>query len=96
MRCDIGVVIVTYNRLNKLKRTLSSYSSQKLLPKYILVVNNASTDGTDAFLSEWKLQNNQHDIVAKYVINLSENRGGSGGFYIGQEKQSVWMPTGLC
>ncbi|MCI6222725.1 MAG: glycosyltransferase [Succiniclasticum sp.] len=86
MRCDIGVVIVTYNRLNKLKRTLSSYSSQKLLPKYILVVNNASTDGTDAFLSEWKLQNNQHDIVAKYVINLSENRGGSGGFYIGQEK----------
>lgn len=96
MRCDIGVVIVTYNRLNKLKRTLSSYSSQKLLPKYILVVNNASTDGTDAFLSEWKLQNNQHDIVAKYVINLSENREEVAAFTLGRKKQSVWMPTGLC
>lgn len=83
MYCDIGVVIVTYNRLNKLKKTLSCYLSQKLIPKYILVVNNASTDGTDMYLSEWK---SQKDIVTKYIINLPENKGGSGGFYAGQKE----------
>ena len=42
----IGVVLVTYNRLEKLKIALKSYEEQTVLPKYILVVNNNSNDGT--------------------------------------------------
>ena len=53
-KSDIGCVIVTFNRLEKLKKTLNIYARQSLLPLYLIVVNNASTDGTDKYLEEWK------------------------------------------
>lgn len=49
-----GVVVVTYNRLEKLKNALCCYEEQTLLPGYVIVVNNASTDGTADFLEEWQ------------------------------------------
>ncbi len=77
---NIGVVVVTFNRLEKLKLALKSYEEQRLLPKYILVVNNNSNDGTKEYLEEWKKDKKPFD---KIVINLSKNTGGSGGFYEG-------------
>lgn len=50
----IGVVVVTYNRLEKLKNALMCYEEQSLRPGYVIVVNNASTDGTGEFLEEWQ------------------------------------------
>ena len=79
----IGVVIVTFNRLPKLIKTLKAYSEQTLFPKYIIVVNNASSDNTDSFLAEWM---QRKESFCKYVINLPKNVGGSGGFYAGQKK----------
>ena len=76
----IGVVIVTYNRLDKLKLALESYEKQVLKPKYILVVNNNSTDGTYDFLEKWKEDRSE---IEKRVVNLAQNTGGSGGFYEG-------------
>lgn len=70
---NIFAVVVTYNRLSLLKKTLSSLKSQTLTINTILVVNNGSTDGT----KEWL--NSQTEI---YVIN-QENLGGSGGFWRG-------------
>lgn len=78
----IGTVIVTYNRLEKLKIALASYERQSLLPDYIMVINNASNDGTLNWLMEWK---KKKTIFPKYVINLHHNLGGSGGFYFGQK-----------
>lgn len=49
-----GVVVVTYNRLEKLKNALMCYEEQSLRPGYVIVVNNASTDGTGEFLEEWQ------------------------------------------
>ena len=83
MISDICVVIVTYNRLDKLKKALASYSAQKLLPKYIVVVNNASTDETGAFLEAWQ---KRPEGFQKIIITTEENLGGSGGFYLGQKK----------
>lgn len=80
---EIGVLLVTYNRLEKLKIALERYENQTVLPKYILVVNNSSTDGTKEFLNSWK---NKKCTTEKYVINTNENIGGSGGFYTGFEK----------
>lgn len=77
---QIGVVIVTYNRLEKLKIALASYEKQTLKPKYILVVNNNSTDGTKEYLEQWK---NKKNGIEKYLVNLDKNTGGSGGFYEG-------------
>ena len=88
----IGTVIVTYNRLDKLKTTLGLFDKQTSLPSYILVVDNASTDGTSEYLGEWK------SITADYekiVLNSKTNTGGSGGFYMGLEaatkKKADWI-----
>lgn len=78
----IGVVIVTYNRLDKLKTALAAYERQTMKPKYVLVVNNCSTDKTGEFLDHWKAQETSFD---KIVLSLSSNTGGSGGFYVGLE-----------
>ena len=83
MTSNICAVIVTYNRLDKLKKTLACYSNQKLLPKYVIVVNNASTDGTEDFLAEWEMKQEE---FSKIIITSKENMGGSGGFYLGQQK----------
>ncbi|MFI3236465.1 MAG: glycosyltransferase [Lachnospiraceae bacterium] len=79
----IAAVIVTYNRLEDLKRALSSYSKQLLKPEYLIVVNNASTDGTKKYLQEWETV---LEGYKKIVITMDENTGGSGGFYRGMQE----------
>lgn len=91
----IGVVLVTYNRIEKLKKALKSYEDQIKKPEYIIIINNASTDQTKFFLQDWEGQNAQYK---KYVINLPQNTGGSGGFYVGLEMamnlDSDWVWVG--
>ena len=84
MQANIGVVIVTFNRLEKLKKTLTCFKEQDLSPKYVLVVNNNSSDGTKEFLETWKKDDNCQ--FKKMVIHEKENLGGSGGFHVGLEK----------
>lgn len=79
----IGVVIVTYNRIDLLKKALGSVSSQTYLCKYVIVVNNNSNDGTSEYLEKWK---NEISFFDKYIISLNENIGGSGGYYEGMKK----------
>ncbi|SMP05455.1 glycosyltransferase [Shimia sagamensis] len=67
-------VVVTFNRLEKLKQTVARLlesPTQDL--EGVLVVNNASTDGTDVWLAQ---QTDPRLIVA----HMTENRGGAGGF----------------
>lgn len=78
-----GVVLVTYNRLDKLKIALESYEKQEYLPKFMIVVNNASTDGTTEYLEDWLQKRSK---IQKKVIHLEKNTGGSGGFYEGLKK----------
>lgn len=73
----IGVVLVTFNRLDKLKIALDSYAKQTVLPDYIVVIDNASTDETPNFLKHWLNRDEKFD---KKVIPTSSNLGGSGGF----------------
>lgn len=78
----IGVVLVTYNRLEKLKIALSSFDQQFQTPAYMIVVDNASTDGTAELLAQWTKQPSSYP---RTVITKQENTGGSGGFYTGLE-----------
>lgn len=90
----IGVVIVTYNRLDKLKTALQSYETQTFLPSYILVVDNNSTDGTRDYLQKWKLSPTR---IEHKIISLPVNSGGSGGFHTGisaakaMETDWIWV-----
>ena len=69
----ITAVVVTYCRLELVKKTISALRNQLYKLDSIIVVDNNSTDGT----SEWL--DSQNDLV---VIH-QENIGGSGGFYRG-------------
>ena len=72
---EVTAVIVTYNRKQLLKRCLDALCSQDVLPDMIVVIDNASTDGTDELFSghtEWQ--------CAIDHIRLDGNRGGAGGF----------------
>lgn len=89
---SLGVVIVTFNRLEKLKKTLKCYEDQTYRPSYIIVVNNNSMDGTKEYLEKWKMEGL---LSNKIVINLDKNKGGSGGFSVALKKaielNSKWI-----
>lgn len=72
---NIIAVVVTYNRLELLKRNISCLRLNKPIDT-IIVVNNGSTDGTGQWLA------GQAGLV---VVN-QDNVGGSGGFYTGIQK----------
>lgn len=65
-------IIVTYNRLQLLRRCLSSIKNQTVPPSKIIVINNASTDGTEEYL----IENNIHHIT-------QGNVGSAGGWNAG-------------
>lgn len=76
----IVAVIVTYNRMNKLKQALKCYESQKEKFNHLIIVNNASTDGTKEFLDDWISKVHSFGVT---IINNKENLGGAGGFAVG-------------
>ena len=78
----IAVVVVTYNRLDKIKRALSAYEQQKTHFDDLIVVDNKSTDGTREFLSEWR---GQSGVSQRHVILMDQNMGSSAGFHDGCE-----------
>jgi GT2 family glycosyltransferase len=71
-------VVVTRNRREALCRCLDAVDSQEVAPDRILVVDNASTDGTQALVRE---RYPHVDLVA-----LAVNEGGAGGFHEGVKR----------
>lgn len=71
----ITAVVVTFNRLELLRKGIQCLRANKGLTE-IIVVNNGSTDGTREWLGQ------QEGLC---VVN-QENVGGSGGFYTGIQK----------
>lgn len=69
----ITAVVVTYNRLQLLKRTIECLRKQTIKLDNIIVVNNGSNDGT----LEWLDTQNDLQVITQ------DNVGGSGGFYKG-------------
>lgn len=87
--CRIGVVIVTYNRKEKLRKAIQCYEEQEYKPRFIVVVDNNSTDGTKEFLLDWS---KNKGIIDKKAIYLKKNSGGSGGYFEGL-KVAQMMPA---
>lgn len=90
---NVHVVVVTYNRRALLETCLLALARQTLRPKRIFVLDNASTDGTAQWLSQWLPKN----LPNGELIALDENSGGAGGFSFGLQKALseegdwVWM-----
>lgn len=81
----VAAVIVTYNRLNKLKKALRSIESQTFQPSLTIVVDNSSNDGTADYLRQYSLDRNCNNRVVK-ILSLKDNIGGAGGFSEGLEE----------
>ena len=72
---NIAAVVVTFNRLNLLKKCIDGIRNQSYKYFDVIIVNNGSSDGTEEWL------NSQKGI---FLIN-QENKGGAGGFYTGMK-----------
>lgn len=69
----IAVVVVTFNRIQLLKRLIEKLYLQTRRVNEIIVVDNGSTDGTQDWLA------NQDNIISVF----QNNTGSAGGFYTG-------------
>lgn len=75
MSDTICAVVVTRNRKGTLRECLHALNAQLRKPDHIIVVDNASTDGTPEMLKD--------EYPEVEVLKLDRNEGGAGGFYWG-------------
>ena len=88
----VVAIVVTYNRKKLLKENIEALLNQSFSQFDIMIIDNASTDGTYEYISD--LARNQGKV--KYY-NTGENLGGAGGFSLGIKKacekgyEKVWI-----
>jgi len=86
----IIIVVVTYNRKYLLRRSIRSLLAQSRLPDSVIVVDNASTDGTEEMIRK---EFPDHPLLS--YLKLGSNLGGAGGFHYGAklavEKGADWV-----
>lgn len=75
---SVCAVVVTHNRRESLGRCLDAVLHQRRRPDRILVVDNASTDGTRTLLAQ--------SYAEAEVLALPVNAGGAGGFHEGMKR----------
>ena len=76
----VAAVVVTFNRLDKLKKGIAAIRASDRRPDTIVVVDNASTDGTGDYLASIASDPDIH------IMSLTTNTGGAGGFAAGMER----------
>jgi GT2 family glycosyltransferase len=89
----IAAVFVTMNRRETARTCLERLAAQTLRPERVLVIDNASTDGTAAMLAE------AEECAGGWIIcqKLDENVGNAGGMELALERmfgdgaQAVWI-----
>lgn len=87
----IAAVVVTYNRKELLCECIDALLSQTRSVDTIIVLDNASTDGTI------ELFRREYDIPTIKYIRMEHNLGGAGGFYEGikfahiQNFEWIWV-----
>src|SRR5215469_16397890 len=74
----VTAVVVTYNRRDLLLEALAAVHAQTRVPDAVIVVDNASTDGTGAAV--------RAQFPAVQLAELTRNTGGAGGFAYGMAR----------
>ncbi|WP_230113673.1 glycosyltransferase family 2 protein [Microbacterium oxydans] len=93
---SVAAVVVTFNRLEKLKTVLASVAAQSHPVETLFVIDNASTDGTAEYLSSVQLS------VPVEIVTMTTNSGGAGGFSEGMRRgyasgaDHVWIMDDDC
>lgn len=71
----VCAMIVTYNRRDLLRECIRALQAQTRAVDEILIVDNATTDGTGEMLAD--------EFPPVKVLRMTENTGASGGYYAG-------------
>ena len=93
---NVAAVIVTYNRKELLKECIEALLKQNYKKCDVLVIDNASTDGTKSYIEEL-LKNKR--VIYK---NTGANLGGAGGFNYGMKEaynlgyEYIWVMDDDC
>src|SRR5436305_13406805 len=74
----VCAVVVTHNRKALLRQSLAALGSQTVPPDRILVIDNASADGTSGMVSG--------AFPHAELVRLERNVGGAGGFHEGMRR----------
>ena len=96
---NVAALVVTYNRKALLVECLDAILAQEFKPATIVVVDNASTDGTDALFAEG---GELASIPGLRYFRMTENLGGAGGFKEGVKRcmevgcDWVWLMDDDC
>lgn len=77
-RQSVVAVVVTWNREDLLALTLAGLAAQSRPPEAVVVVDNASTDGSGGVAA-------RHPVVTE-VVTMPRNVGGAGGFAAGMAR----------
>jgi GT2 family glycosyltransferase len=91
-----AAVVVTFNRLEKLKTVIESIRAQSEPVETLILIDNASTDGTGAFLDTMR------SAEGVEVVTMPRNMGGAGGFAEGMRlgyasgADFVWIMDDDC
>lgn len=89
--CHTVAVVVTYNRKDLLGQCIRCLLTQRGASCDVLVIDNASTDGTSTMVKE------KFDLPSVRYENTGANLGGAGGFQYGAKRavqlgyDYVWM-----
>jgi len=79
MKHIVNAVVVTCNRCNLLKQAVEALINQTYVLNKIVIINNASSDGTKEYLDSLSYE----QLV---VIHKDVNEGGAGGFFYGMKE----------
>ena len=79
---NIVAIIVTFNRKELLGEAIEALCSQTIQSFDIMVVDNASTDGTKEYIFSYV-----NNGTIQY-FNTGKNIGGAGGFHFGQRGEN--------
>lgn len=77
MKRSIVAVIVTYNRLQSLRKAIAAIMAQSFPLSEVIIIDNKSTDETPRFLEEQARRANRYPLD---VVTMEKNEGGAGGF----------------
>ncbi|WP_307793073.1 glycosyltransferase family 2 protein [Microbacterium stercoris] len=92
----VAAVVVTFNRLEKLKTVIASIEAQTHPVEKLLIIDNASTDGTGEYLAGLS------SSAPVEVVSMEKNSGGAGGFAEGMIRgyasgaDHVWIMDDDC
>ncbi len=91
---QVVAVVVAYDRRDLLLAGLDALADQTRRPDVVVVVDNASSDGSPVAVREWAAA---HDLTVD-LVELPRNTGGAGGFAAGLARavhrhaaDAVWL-----